>query len=235
MKGVVDTRSPIVKAIGSAVAFTRFTVETGRLAGQTFAIRSLPARAVQRANDEARKYLAEVREWSDQRLYDADNVARGIDKGDRDLEMQVHVLAKALIVAPEGDGDPPVTVPTPLFRDAEELANSLETDEVRHLFSAWHRWQRERSPITRAETPEEVEAFVDSLGKGVTPLSRLRSCEDGMLLSTAICMARRLRSLMRRPSSGTSPSSGPDAGSSPPSDSTPPGMVIETSPAASTT
>ncbi len=233
MKGVVDTRSPIVKAIGNAVATKDVTVETGRLAGQTFTLRSLPAREVQRANDEARKHLVDVRGWSEQRLYDADNVAESLDRSDRNLEHEIHTLARALVVKPE-EGAPAAAL-APLFKSAEELALTLEPEEVEHLFDAWHRFQVERSPITHCETAEEVERFVDAMGKGVTPVSRLSSCRPDTLLAIASSMALKLRSLTRPPSSATSPSSEPSGGPSPPSDSPPPGMVIETSPAASTT
>lgn len=233
MKGVTDTRSPIVKAIGTAVATKDVTVEKGRLAGQTFTLRSLPTREVQRANDAARAHLTGARGWAEQRLYDADNVEESLDRSDRDLEMQLHVLARALVVKPE-EGAPAAAVAT-LFKDPEELAGAFEHDEVEHLFAEWLRFQRERSPLTYAETPEAVEAFVEALGKGSVPLSRLSSCKSGTLPDIALSMALKLRSLMSTPSSATSPSSEPSGGSSPPSDSTPPGMVIETSPAASTT
>lgn len=233
MKGVVDTRSPIVKAIGSAVATKDVTVEQGRLAGQTFTLRSLPAREVQRANDEAREHLVDVRGWTEQRVYDADNVEEGIDRVDREQEAWIHVLARALVLKPE-EGAPAAAV-KPLFKDAEELASVLEPDEIGHLFTEWVRFQRERSPLTYAETPEAVEALVEALGKGAIPLSRLRSCKGGLLLDIALSMGLKLRSLTRPPSSDTSRSSEPSGGSSPPSGSPPPGMEIEISPPASTT
>lgn len=233
MKGVVDTRSPIVKAIGSAVATHDVLVERGRLAGQTFTVRSLSLREVQRANDQSRKHLVDVRGWSDQRVYDADNVEESLDRDDRDLEMQLHVLSLALVVKPE-EGVPAAAV-APLFAGPEELATALERDEVRYLFTEWHRFQRERSPLTYLEKPEDVEAFVEALGKGVKPISHLRSCEPGTLLATAYSMALKLRSLMRPPSSAMSPSSEPSGGSSPPSDSETLTMSVEVSPPASTT
>lgn len=233
MKGVTDTRSPIVKAIGSAVATKDVPIERGRLAGQTFTVRSLPTREVQLANDEARKHLVEGRGWSEQRLYDADNVEESYDRSDRDLEMRVRILARALVVKPD-EGAPSAAV-TPLFSGPEELAGTLERDEVAYLFDEWHRFQRERSPMTYLQTAEEVEAFVESLGKGATPLSRLRSCESGSHLAIALSMGLKLRSLMRLPSSATSPSSEPNDGSSPPSDSETPTMSVEVSPPVSTT
>lgn len=232
MKGVVDTRSPIVKAIGSAVATKDVTVERGRLAGQAFTLRSLPTRDVQRANDEARRHLVEGRGWSEQRVYDADNVEEGLDSIDREQEMWIHVLARALVVRPE-EGAAAAAV-TPLFRGPEELASVLEPDEIGYLFTEWVRFQRERSPLTHAETPEAVEALVEALGKGSIPLSRLRSCKSGSLLDIALSMGLKLRSLTSSPSSDTSPSSGPSGGSSPPSGSPPPAMEIEISPPAST-
>jgi hypothetical protein len=232
MKGVTDRRSPIVKAIGSAVATKDVVVERGRLAGQTFTVRSLPTRVVQQANDEARQHLVDVRGWSEQRLYDADNVEKSADKSDRDLEAQLHILALALVVKPEADA--PTAAVATLFAGPEELALTLEPEEVMHLFTEWHRFQVERSSLTRADTAEEVEAFVDSLGKGVTPLSRLSSCEPATLLATAYSMGLKLRSLTKPPSSATSPSNAPSDGSSPPSDSETGTMTIETSVDAST-
>lgn len=235
MKGVTDTRSPIVKAIGSAVATRDVTIERGRLTGQVFTVRSLPTRRVQSANDEARKHMVDVRGWTEQRMYDADNVEKSVDKSDRDLETQIHILAVALVAKPEADAPAAAAAVTTLFKDPEELALALEPEEVMFLFTEWHRFQRERSPITHTETTEEVEAFVESLGKGVTPLSRLRSCEDGTLLATAYSMGLKLRSLMRPPSSDTSPSNEPSDGSSPPSDSETPTMSVEVSAPSSTT
>ena len=178
------------------------------------------------------RHLADVRGRSEQHLYDADNVEKSADKSDRDLEAQLHILALALVVKPEADA--PAAAVTTLFAGPEELALTLEPEEVMYLFTEWHRFQVERSPLTRADTAEEVEAFVDSLGKGVTPLSRLSSCEPATLLATACSMGLKLRSLTKPPSSATSPSNAPSDGCSPPSDSETATMTIETSEDAST-
>lgn len=232
MKGVVDSRSPLQKAIGSAAATKDVTFERGRLAGQTVTLRALPTREVQRANDEARKCLVDERGWSDQRLYDADNVAESIDRSDRDLEVQAHILSRAVVATPEPGA--PTAALTPLFKTPEELAATLERDEVEFLMVEWQRFQRERSPITYAETPEAIEELIDALGKGNLPVSRLSSCKPGSLLDIATFMALRLRRLMSSPASGTSPSSEPSPTSSAPSDTTPAPTAIVISPLGST-
>ncbi len=218
--GFKDLRSPLVRAIGARVATTSVTFERGRLEGQRFHLRSLPTRMVQAANDAAHKHLVEVRRWTEQRLYDARNSGtESVDRSDCEREGQVRVLALALVTVPEGE-EPTAASVTTLFRDADELAATLEPEEVQCLYDAWARWQEERSPISRARSPEEVAAFVEALGKGTIPPSRLWSCEPDTVLSIALCMATKLQSLTRPPSSATPPSSAPSDGSSPPSDST---------------
>lgn len=224
--GIEDRRSPLAKALGGKVAWKRVTVERGRLAGVDIAVRSLPQDRIQSAMRAAVQYLTEKCGWREEQLYTE------LGEATHDAETQLQVLARALITPPRDD-HASLTEGTAvaLVHDAEDLRTLLDPPEVAYLFREFTRFQQERSPFTRAQTPEEIEALVDSLGKGLTPPSRILSFDDATLRNIAHGLALRLRRLMNSPSSPSSPSTDTSDGSSVPSDSeTTTGMTIEVQP-----
>ncbi len=218
MEGITDKRSPLAKALGHGIAWERLVVEQGRLAsaGLDLAVRWLPEDVQASAPRRAVRALTVGEDaWRDELLYTE------LGEAVYDLETQVQVVARALIVAPPAGTVLTEANCTPALRDADEVRRTLDADEVRAVHTAWLRFQRSRSPITYAASAEEVEGFVDALGKGMLPPSRLRTCEPDTLLAIATCMASRLSSQTSSSSSPTSPSTAPSGGSATPSASTP--------------
>ena len=216
MKGFADNRSPLAKALAGKVAFKRIRAETGRLAELDLAVRSLPQGEIAAALRAALKYLVEECGWSEELLFTE------LGEDVHDTESQVQVLARCLVVPP-ATGETGTSTPAscqPFANSADELRTFLEPDEVGFLFREFSRFQEERSPISRARSDEEVVAFVDALGKGMIPISRLRSCDNASLLDIASELAERLTTSTKPSSSDTSPSSAPSETSSPASDST---------------
>lgn len=222
--GFKDTRSALAKALGRAIPWKRVVVEKGRLVGVPLAVRWLSDEAISGAALDAVKYLATPERWREEQLYTELGTAI------HDLETQLRTLAAGLILPPpEGQNLTPETCAL-AARDADELRTLLDPDEIRYLHTEWLRHQRSCGPITYAQTDEAVEAFVDSLGKGTTPPSRLRTCEPDTLLSISLCMAYRLSTLPSSSSSPTSPSSDTSDGSVTPSISPPSASEMTTGP-----
>lgn len=216
--GIRDIRSPLAKALGGSVAWTRVRVASGRLQHVAIGLRSLSQDRIQAAVRSAVEYLTEACRWRDEQLYTE------LGEAVYDTETQVRVLAEALIVPPETDEAVLTTGDVqPLVSGPDDLRALLEPDEVSVLYTAFVRWQRERSPLTRATTREEVEAFVEGLGKGMIPVSRLSTCEPASLLAIATSLAARLPTWTKPRSSRGSPSSAPRPTSAPGSDSPPSG------------
>lgn len=217
--GFVDSRSPLAKALGGGIAHTVVTPEKGRLAGMRFALRSLPQSQVGAAVRRGVAFLTEACGWRDEQLYTE------LGEAQHDIETQAQVLALALIaVPPEGTKLTTATVVPAVMANeklgttaADELRTLLEPDEIMWLFREFARWNAERSPITRSRTDAEIGEYIDAMGKGVTPASWLKSCDDATLLRCAIEMASRLTMLTKPSSSPTSPSTSPSNGSSDPS------------------
>lgn len=205
-----DNRSPLARALPAGISFTVVSPEKGRLVGVRFALRSLPHVQIGGKGGAALsavKYLTDECGWKDEQLFTE------LGEAVHDVETQAQVLVRALVVPPPEGAVLTAANATPMAKDADDLRSLLEPDEIAWLYREFLRFQHERSPLTRAKTPEEIEAFVDSLGKGTTPPSRLRSCDDAMLLASAEWMAWQLVTLTRRNSSPASPSSAPSDGS----------------------
>lgn len=213
--GIEDKRSPLARALGGKVPFRRVRVERGRLAGLDIAVRTLPLADIQAASRAALRYLTEECGWREEHLYTE------LGEGVHDAETQVQLLARCLLVPPDGaeDGAVERSATAPLVSGVDELRALLDGDEVALLFQEFTRWQQERSPISRAKSAEEIEAHVEALGKGGTPLSWLRSCDSGTLLAIATELAVRLMTSTSSSSSDTSPASDTSPGCSSSSDS----------------
>ncbi len=222
MDGIKDVRSPLARALGGRVAWKRVEAPKGRLAGLPIAVRSLPYERIQTAVRAATAYLTEKCGWKEEHLYTE------LGEAQLDIEAQVQTLALALVVPPDRGAELSEGTVATLASSADDLRALLEPDEIGFLYRQFVDFQNERSPLTRAKSAEEVEAFIDALGKGTTPLSSLSTCEGDTLLHIALAMAARLRRPTSPPSSPTSPSNAPDAGSPPPSDSKSPPTTIET-------
>ena len=233
-EGFKDSRSPLAKALGGGIPWKRVRAERGRLARVKLGVRYLPWFSIEAAQFTAIEFLTEGREtmrWKEAHLYTE------LGEAVHDVESQVRVLVAALIVPPDDD----TTVLTEgtciaAVRDADDLRKTLTADEIGFLYTEYVRFDRECSPITRAQRGEEVEAFVDALGKGLIPPSRLSSCAPDLLLDIAISLAVRYAMMTSERSSPTSPSNDTSDGSATPSDSalsgeTPTtGMTIEIQP-----
>jgi len=204
--GLVDKRSPLAKALGGRVAYLRVRAPKGRLADVDMAVRSLPQGEITAALRAALRYLTEECGWKEEHLYTE------LGEGAHDGESQLQVLAKALVVPPAESDEGTAIAETcePLVASVEELRLLLMPDEIAFLFQAFARWQQERSPISRARSAEEVEAYVDALGKGVIPISWLKSCDNASLLAIATELAVQHMTSTNLSSSDTSPSSEPN-------------------------
>ena len=224
--GFKDNRSPLAKTLAAGVPWKRVRAERGRLAGVKLAVRFLPWFSVENAQLAALTFLTEGREgakWQESHLYTE------LGEATLDVETQARVLAEGLIVAPDHD-DAELTEGTCVraARDADDLRKILTADEIGFLYTEFVRFDRECSPITRAAAPEEVEAFIDALGKGTMPVSRLRTCAPDSLLAIATSLAVKYVLRTSEPSSPGSPSSDTSDGSATPSDSDPSGETPTT-------
>ncbi len=232
--GFKDGRSPLAKALSASIPWKRVRAERGRLTSAKLAVRFLPWFSVENAQLAALTFLTEGRDgakWQESHLYTE------LGEATLDVETQARVLAEGLIVAPDHD-DAELTEGTCVraARDAEDLRKLLTADEIGFLYTEFVRFDRECSPITRAAAPEEVEAFIDALGKGTMPVSRLRTCAPDSLLAIATSLAVRYVLQMSEHSSPGSPSNDTSDGSATPSASDPSGetpttgMTIEIQP-----
>lgn len=111
------------------------------------------------------------------------------------LETKLQILAAALVEPATSNR---------AARDANDLRQLLDADEVAYLFERYLELQQERSPFTSAESWEKVEALVTSLGKGTTPPSSLSGYDSTSLRLIALSLVRRLRTQTRDSSSPTS-------------------------------
>lgn len=209
MKGLADNRSPLAKAIGERVPAKTVTLDRGRLAGVPMALRSLSAGALQQASRDALKYLTETG-WRDEHLFTE------LGKSALNTETAVRILAAALVVPPAADTGK-VSDLEMFTSGPDQVRALLEPDEITLLFNEFCGWQEERSPISRAKSWEEVEDFVEALGKGAVPTSRLLSFDTSSLCFMLREVAARWTTATRRPSSGTSPFGEPGPTSSTPS------------------
>lgn len=203
--GLTDKRSPLAKALGGRVAYLRVRPPKGRLADVDMAVRSLPQGEIHAALRSALRHLCEDCGWKEEHLYTE------LGEGVHDGESQLQVLAKALIVPPAGDDEGTAIAETcePLVSSVDELRTLLMPDEAAFLIGAFNRWQQERSPISRVRSAEELEEYVDALGKGAIPPFWLKSCDSVSLLAIATELAERLVTSTRLSSSDTSPSNEP--------------------------
>ena len=232
--GFNDNRSPLAKALGGGIPWKRVRAERGRLVGVKLGVRYLPWFSIEAAQFTAIDFLTEGREkmrWKEAHLYTE------LGEAVHDVESQVRVLVDGLIVPPDDDAAV-LTEGTCVraVRDADDLRKHLTADEIGFLYTEVIRFDRECSPITRAQKGEEVESFVDALGKGLIPPSRLSTCDPDSLLAIGISLAVRYETLMSGRSSPGSLLSDMSGGSATSSDSGPSGetpttgMTIEIQP-----
>lgn len=194
MKGITDKRSGLAKALGAgAIPVRVLDGLRGRLEGVAVAVRALPLGEVQKATAAAIRYLTEECGFKEEHLYTE------LGEGVLDAETKVQLLARALV-------EPDVPTQT-LASSVEELRALLEPDEVSLLFNEFVAWQEERSPLSRAKSWEEVESFVEALGKGRAPTTRLNAYDSSSLRFMLTELAYLHFSPTSPPSSDTSPSS----------------------------
>lgn len=200
MKGITDKRSGLAKALGGGPIPVRVLDGLGgRLAGVAAAVRALPVGDVQRATADAIRYLTEDCGFKEEHLYTE------LGEGVLDAETKLQLLARAL-VEPEAPTERLASSP-------DELRALLEPDEVSALFNEFIAWQEERSPLSRARSWEEVEDFLQALGKGRVPPTRLSAFDSSSLKFMLNKLACRHYRPTNPPSSDTSPSSENDPSS----------------------
>lgn len=156
---IKDTRSPLARLLGNApIAHRVFEVESGRLAGKRLAVRWINAEQKTRASVDAVKFLCESCGWQREDLFTplGENVL--------DLETKVRMLAASLA--------DPENVRAPFAKDPEEVRALLGSMEIDMLFREFLALHEEQEPFDRIKKWEEVEGFVQALGKGWTlPMS----------------------------------------------------------------
>lgn len=200
MKGITDRRSGLAKALGTGPVPVRVLDGLGgRLAGVAVGVRTLPLSEVQRATADAIRYLTEECGFKEEHLY--------TELGEEvlDVETRLQILVRAL-VSPEEPTERLASSP-------DELRALLEPDEVTQLFNEFVAWQEERSPISRARSWEEVEDFLEALGKGRVPPTRLKNFDSSSLRFMLSELAVRHWKPTSPPCSDTSPSSDDDPSS----------------------
>lgn len=201
MKGIVDKRSGLAKALGGGPVPVRVLDGLGgRLAGVSVGVRALPIGEVQRATADAITYLTGSDcGFKEEHLYTE------LGEGVLDAETKLQILVRAL-VSPEEPTER-------LVGSSDELRALLEPDEVTALFNEFVAWQEERSPISRARSWEEVEDFLEALGKGRVPPTRLKNFDSSSLRFMLSELAVRHWRPTSPPCSDTSPSSDGDPSS----------------------
>ena len=198
---IKDKRSPFQKAIGGAEiphkVVDDFVGAGERFKGTPVAVRTLPADVIMRA-DAAAVHACLALGYTTEMLY--------TEAGEDALafERKVQTLAKACV--------DPADPSRPFFASADE-ARLLEPDEAHVLYNHFVAWQEERSPLSRANTWQEVEDQLMALGKGLIPRSWLNSFDASSLRFMCCGLADRLATLTSPSSPPTSPSSEPDPSS----------------------
>lgn len=202
--------SPLRKALhasrgGPAVRIVEFDGSGGRLRGVPLALRTL-------TSDESVRLRAQAVTFLRDRCGFSEDYLIGTTDGTSitEFEVKVRTLALALVE--------PAPPHRQLAKDADDLREMFEVDEVSGLFESFIDFVQERSPITSAQSPEEVGALCDALGKGMLPFARLNVCDSASLRSIARELATRLRALTSAPSSPTQPSSDTATDTSEPSE-----------------
>jgi hypothetical protein len=205
-----DTRSPLARLLGEAVVPHRafaFAGAGGRFGDATWAVRALSADERSRSIVDATKWLIETCKWDHASLYSE------LGEAVLDLESKVRGLAAALV--------DPADPTKPFVKDADELRKLLEADEIGRLFEELADYTDERSPFSRAARWQEVEGFVEALGKGWTTSTSLSSYDAASLRFMLRELATRHCSRTSPPSSATTSPSG-SSDSSTPTDPTDP-------------
>jgi len=85
----------------------------------------------------------------------------------------------------------------------EMLRDGLTSDELQSLFNEYLTWLDARSPLRRVETPEELDALVNSLGKGLEDETSLVYYDSVSLRRIVRSLAVRLVKLTRESSSSS--------------------------------
>ncbi len=173
----------------------------GALAGQTLAIRSLPAGAQAQALGAAIEWLTKTAKMTREDIYS--------EAGDGTLDMltRAAILARVLL-------DPKTL--KPLCASITDVIGSLDlSDEedgyragftayqITWLFDEYDKFQRARSPF-RVISAKEIEEVADALGKGVIPPTSLKSYARPTLVDIATALVSRLTRQTTPSSSGTS-------------------------------
>lgn len=201
--GVSDTRSRLARMLGGALPFLRVEAPTGRLAGLPVALRALSSEEIQTATRAAYKSVTDAG--------GADYVLTDVGEPDLALQTKLELLAVALVEAPAKDHPMPREGYTRLVSSSADLAKLLDPEEIDFVWNRYLDHQKERSPISHAESWEEVREAVLAMGKGTIPTSRLSGFDASSLRTIVVGLAKELATLTRPSSSTTSPSNAPGA------------------------
>lgn len=191
--------SPLLKLLGDTTKpiqvriFDDFPGCGGRLKGVPLALRSTSSDEQERAASDALKHLTDAPPagcgFLREDLYT--ELAQAIYQH----EIKIQLLARAM-VDPDDNRKP-------FARDAAELRRILEPDEVAALHDRLLDYQEERSPLQKLK-PEEMEGYLDELGKGQAATNSLLRFDSTSLRSMLIYMAGERRRLMTQLYSATS-------------------------------
>ena len=193
-----DDRSPLRRALdasrgGVAVKVIEFDGCGARLRGIPLALRTLSAGENLRLRAEALRWLIEKCRFTESYL-----TKTTTGEGLVEFEAKLRTIAIALVE--------PAPPHQPVAKDAEELRETFDADEIVALFEMYLDWVKERSPITTADSAEEVASLCDALGKGTQPLQSLSGFDSSTLRSIIIELVSRERTRTSSLSSPTTPS-----------------------------
>lgn len=211
MKGLTDKRSGLAKRLSDSAVPTRILDgHSARLNG--LALRALPVGEIQKSTAAALAYLTST----EMGLHD-DHLFTELGEQALDVETKCQILFRALV-------DP--NDPTAPFAASVDEVRALDADEITVLFNEFAAFQEERSPLSRARSWEEVEGFLEALGKGSVPRTRLNSFDASSLKFMLHELADRHWKPTSSPSSPTSHGDAPGESSSNSSDA--PSKATET-------
>lgn len=192
-KYVKDDRSPLKRALGTqsiphqVVPFPGSGDRFGK--EHKIGIRALSTDQQIGAIASAVKYLTEVAGIERADLY--------TEHGDAllDLESKIEALALSLCV--------PAKPHEAFAASAQELRESLETEEIAYLWDQYLEWQGSRSQYRKLQTLEQMREYWVALGKGLAPKTSLNSFDATTLRRMLHELAVQHWRQMKTRSSGT--------------------------------
>lgn len=189
---VQDKRSLLEKLLGAAPVPHRVVVypEGSRMAGGQVALTILSVHDQMQSAAAAITYLRDVAKWRPEDLIEE------LGRAAVELECRVQWLFRCL--------RDPKDLDCPIVKDPDQLRKLSCNDDLAWLWEQYLDFSAERSTFKRAQTWEEVEALVESVGKGRASPTLLSDCDSDTLRNIVRLLAVRYTTLMRTHSFCTS-------------------------------